>query len=358
MTTYGYRLFTIELRKGFGQRAAEFSDCDGSHYIDLLSKLFGRLATTKIGKPVLKNMSGPSEDSSGEGDDAESGGVRGEPAIRVEDTQRNEWAVTGSVRSGTFGDHEIALGKPGAAEDTDLLNRAPVRRHRFVFVLPEVGTRGVLALETIGRSCPISLLTQWMSKASQDEASDNPKDGGEPVAWWRVVADQISDDEHLNDLIKSGRFGKIELVKHDITPDRKRTKEHLRLTAPHIEKGLASEVARVVRDWLASKRTTGGSVDNLPVSDSTGAHQLAAIVANGVENIDFDDGWVVLEDESGRTNKISPSRMAEVFTYTLSIDDRVSDVAFYQAARARAVRIGPSVPVAVEWPALQLLESR
>ncbi|MGH4008030.1 MAG: hypothetical protein ACRDTH_07705 [Pseudonocardiaceae bacterium] len=356
MSTFGYRLFTVELRKGFGRKPMNFSECDGSHYIDLVPKLLARLAGTRIGRPVMRSSStSPSQAMIDEPDSAEAEGISGESAFRVEDPLRNEWAITGSIQAGNFGDHEIALGVPGETEDADLLNRAPVRRFRFVFVLPENGVRGVLAIETIGRSCPVELFIKWLSKASQDEAIDNKGAEGDTIAtalcWWKIVADQMGDEEHLNELIRSGNFGKVELVKHDVTPDRKRTKEYLRLTAPSIEGGLVSEVASVVRGWWERTRQKAEPDQSAePITDAEGAQQLAALVIKGVQGLDFDDGWVVLEEDSGRTNRISPSRMSEVFIYPLSVDDRVSDVEFYRRVRSRAVQIGPTVPVEVEWP--------
>lgn len=155
---------------------------------------------------------------------------------------------------------------------------------------------------------------------------------GSAVDWWRLVApDPLTDEEHLNQLLKSGRFSSVELVKLETTPDRKRAKEKFRLTAPHIEKGLATDLAAITREWLAAKR---GKLD-VPAQfddDAEGARRLSAVIANGAQNIDFDDGWVLLEDDAGRTNKISPSRIAEVFTYTLSVDDRVSDIEFFRRA--------------------------
>jgi hypothetical protein len=357
MSTFGYRLFTVELRKGFGRKPVNFAECSGSHYIDLVSKLLARLAGAKIGRPVMRNSSSsPGLAVIDEPDSAEPEGISGESAFRVEDPLRNERAITGSIQAGNFGDHEIALGVPGETEDADLLNRAPVRRFRFVLVLPENGVRGVLAIETIGRSCPVGLFIKWLSKASQDEAIDNKGVEGDTSTaepcWWKMVADQMGDEEHLNELIRSGNFGKVELVKLDVTPDRKRTKEHLRLTAPSIEGGLVSEVASVVKGWWerTHQRAEPDQGQPEPITDAEGAQQLAALVIKGVQGLDFDDGWVVLEEDSGRTNRISPSRMSEVFIYPLSVDDRVSDVEFYRRVRSRALRIAPTVPVAVEWP--------
>ena len=91
MSTFGYRLFTVELRKGFGRKPVNFSECDGSHYIDLVPKLLARLAGTKIGRPVMRSSStSPGQAAIDEPDSAEAEGISGESAFRVEDPLRNE----------------------------------------------------------------------------------------------------------------------------------------------------------------------------------------------------------------------------------------------------------------------------
>ena len=315
-------------------------------------RLLTQLRDTVVGKPIIRGSSGAADDANSEQREPE--GVYGESAFRIENTARNGWAITGSLYSGLFGEHEFALGLPGEAEDTDLENRAPVRKFRFVFVFPEEGEKGVLAIETIGRSCPADLLTTWLTKKSQIEATQRQEeqDRSDPAPnWWKLVADQMADEEHLNRMIDAGRFQRIDLVKHDILPDRRRNKEILRLTAPNIEGSLATSVAGVVRDWWGRTRGLERRQDVVTTDDHEGAQQLAAIIGNGVEGLDFDDGWVVLaEEDGGRPKRISPSRMSEVFIYPLSDRARFDDAAFFRAIRTRASHIAPTVPIDVTWP--------
>lgn len=65
MTTYGYRMFGLELRRGLGQKPQPFESCGGQRYIDLMPKLFGRLGTTRVGKPIFKNMAPAADDRIG-----------------------------------------------------------------------------------------------------------------------------------------------------------------------------------------------------------------------------------------------------------------------------------------------------
>jgi hypothetical protein len=45
--------------------------------------------------------------------------------------------------------------------------------------------------------------------------------------------------------------------------------------------------------------------------------ELAAIVGPEIANLDFDDGYVVVQGTDGRTKRIRPGSLDDVFTYPL-----------------------------------------
>lgn len=354
MTTYGFRLFSAELIKQAGRKAHDYSGCDGEHYIDLAERLLATLRRTAIGKPKLRD-SIPDESSNS---DDTSENHFGQKAFQVTRISRTLGIIEGTAFVGTVGQHKRALGVPGVSNDSDISSSAASREHRFILALPEKGTLGVVAMESIGRSCPVDLLRDWLARASQMEAAERntrQKQAGESskrVPWWKLRLRQMTDEQHLQELIESGKLARIELSKKQILPDRKREEEKLHLTSPRIEGSLAQEVGRVIGDWFARFRSrdlaeTVAAMD----TEKQGAQQLAAIIGDGVENIDFDDGWIVVNDQAGE-KRVSPSRMPELFTYFIDWSPP-SDADFYRQVRDRAALLSRSAEIDVNWPSIE-----
>jgi hypothetical protein len=159
----------------------------------------------------------------------------------------------------------------------------------------------------------------------------------------------MADDEHLQELIKSGTLRKIQLTKKLVLPDRKREVEKFRLTSSRIEGNVAVELGRVLADWW--DRFRGGDNDTrYIVTPKEGASQLAVILGDEVNNLDFDDGWIVVKSEGGE-KKIRPNQMPDLFTYFI---DTVppNDDELYQSARAKYLRLRQSSQIEVDWPSL------
>lgn len=351
MATYGYRLFTIELRKELGRKPVDFAECQGQHFLGVGETLLKALGATSTGRPKLKHGTEVEVDLDQQEEiDSEPEGLAGEPAFRVESYGRTGHVLHGTFFAGRFGEHEMALGAPDRAEDTDLDNRAPSRLHRFVMALPEEGTTGLLAIESIGRTCPVNLFIGWLARQSQVQADGSPVDAPlaeEKSSWWKLQWTPMADDQHLDNIIRAGKFSRIELIKHRITNDNRRSKEYFRLVAPAIQDESVAEIAHYVKDWWNRRRRIDPGVP--PPTDNEAAGQLASIFGSNVEHLDFDDGFVVLENE-GEKKSISPSRMSEVFIYPLSQDCRSDSDAFYRAIRSKAISNAQSARLDVQWP--------
>lgn len=345
MASYGFRLFTVEIFKGRKQRPVNFNDCAGEHFAEVVVRLLKSLGTeTKVGSPALDapDLIAATPDAT-----PESNQLVDQLAFRVaDDVTVVDRTVRGAVWTGRFGSHQRALGAGDASQDTDIRNKAASREFRFILALPEDGVMGILAIEDISRSCPVTPMTRWLSWRSQTEAQEN---GGQERPWWRFRVQPLTDEEHLERLIKQGRVEKLELVKHSVTPARTRESERFRMVAPLVEAGMISEVAVIIREWVRPAKEVAGSPDSQP-TDGEAARQLAAVVGPKIVELGFDDGWVVVQDTSERTKKISPSRMSEIFTYEQSRDGRLDGPAFYAEVRKTALRLQRAHNLIIEWP--------
>ncbi|WP_370942028.1 hypothetical protein AB5J62_23250 [Amycolatopsis sp. cg5] len=359
-TTYGYRLFKVELREGFGRSSVDFSKCKDEHYLDVASRLLQLLMSTQVGRPLLRNNLSIEDEIDPPEGEVET--FSGQKAFQVISEKKIQWAIYGEVFAGLFSEYEVALGVPGRTEDRELGDHAPSKRFRFALILPEEGTAGVLVVEVIGRTCPVDLITRWLAYCSQQQAlaeeidEENDKEfrpaRAKAARWWRPVAQAMMDNDRLLQIIKEGRFGSVELVKHEIQSDRTRQKVKFKLKAPAVDEGVVKEVTAAIKTWF-NERLPSDTADVRKISSNKdGAKTLAAIFGADVANLDFDDGWVQVEDEAGRPTNISPSRMSEIFTYPLSVGKKVDDETFYYRARVTYGQLSIAAKIDVEWPEL------
>lgn len=390
MTNYGYRVFVLELFPGMGRKSVDFAKAGGSHYqtvaAGLLSGVRDRIVLDEkrrpgSGDPDILEEAGPASDS----EPALSDPLIGKRALALEVLGVQETLLYGEVLVGKYGDHESALGAPQLEADDDhddevpephlsLTGRAPARRFRFVFNFPATGKQGIVVVEDISRSCPIEAIVRLLRYRSQDSAKAAPapsSDGPGPAKpWWRPVVTAAVDDEHFNQMIEQGKLQRLELVRHRVASDGQRHQEELRLTAPRPEELTSGqELVALVRQWVEqarrrhetprarSKRRTKEERAAADLAeqqarrqnDQEAATAMAALLGEEVKSLDFDDGWLVVQD-GDRTKKISPSRISELFTYQLQQDRRPSNLEWYRAARGTALRLATPLKINLEWP--------
>ncbi|MFJ6935606.1 hypothetical protein [Streptomyces sp. NPDC101132] len=334
MTTFGYRLFGFQVFRGNRRTPLNLQDCGGETYAEIAERLLKALSVgTAIGDPT----------DQGQAKLEESGSI-GLPALRVDEVRVVDNTVRATVWAGKFGSHEKAIGDD-ADSDSDISDKAASNLHRVVLAFPDDDTMGILAVETIGRSCPISPLTGWMKKKSREEATQGSDEG----AWWRISVEPLADEERLAEMIREGQAQKLVLVKHSVTAGRTREVRDVEITASLAVTGRMDEALKVVRGWYRRNREEAGNPDSA-VSTAQGVRQLAAIVGPQVESMDLDDGWVEIQDPDGQVKRVKPNQMTEVFTYRLSEDQPVVTPAFYAAVRETALGLQPAAGVAIEWP--------
>ena len=394
MTSYGYRIFVVDLFQGMSHKQIDFGHAGKQHYrqiiVELLSAIRGRTVLDERRREpdaVDEPEAAPTPDTEENHSDLDP--LMGKRALALELLHAQDAVVYGEVLVGKYGDHESALGAPQLIEVDDemlsepekhlsLAGRAPARRFRFVINLPNAGKLGLVVVEDISRSCPIDPLVRQLRYRSQDAAtainSAKPTSGARepkvPAPWWRPSVTPAIDDDHFTEMIRQGKLDRVELVRHSVGSDGQRSNEQFRLTASRPEALTSgSEFIALIREWVEdfrsrregprtqAKRLTKEERAARDVNkrlerrqtDQEAASAMAALLGENIESLDFDDGWVVMKD-GDRTKKVSPSRISELFTYELDRDRRPSDLDWYSAARTTALRLATPLRINLEWP--------
>ncbi|WP_428934360.1 hypothetical protein [Streptomyces sp. ACT015] len=332
MTSYGYRLFTFQVYRGFKRTPLDLADCKGDPYQEIAESLLKTLSVgTVVGEPTEEGQA-----------EVEVEGAFGKPALRVEEVRIVDNTIRATVWAGKFGSHEKAIGDV-AGSDTDIKDKAASNLFRAVLAFPEEGDTGILAVETIGRSCPVAQLTRWMTKKSRDEATQGANEG----AWWRISVTPLADENRLAEMIREGQAQRLVLVRHATTAGRTRVVRDIEITASLAVSSRMDKAVQIVQSWYRRKR----QMEEAPaVTDEEGARQLAAIVGPQVADMDLDDGWVQIEDPDGQVKRVKPSQMTDVFTYRLSEDQPPVTPRFYASVRETAVGLQPAAKVGIDWP--------
>ncbi|MDT7846917.1 hypothetical protein [Streptomyces justiciae] len=334
MTSYGYRLFSFQVFRGSKRTPLNLADCKGDPYQEIAESLLKVLSVgTSVGDPTDDSQALVVEE-----------GTFGKPALRVEEIRIVDNTIRATVWAGKFGSHEKAIGDT-AGTDTDIKDKAASNLFRVVFAFPEEGDTGILAVETIGRSCPVSQLTRWMTKKSRDEATQGTNEG----TWWRISVNPLADEERLAEMIREGQAQTLVLVRHATTAGRTRAVKDVEITASLAISSRMEQAVRIVQGWY--RRSKQAEETQEPgVTNAQGARQLAALVGPQIMDMELDDGWVQIEDPDGQVKRVRPTQMADVFTYRLSEDQPPVTPRFYAAVRETAVALQPAVRVGIDWP--------
>jgi len=398
MPVHGFRLFVAELAPERGQSRVDFSECGERHYQDVVADTLGQMMDQTL--VTAKRQDTPIDAGDGSGDDdVPEDPLAGRKGFSLRKLRADGRLLYGEALVGTFGGHEEALEAPpegepelvevSEASDTDtvqppaggldLRRRAPARRFRFVLCLPEKGTQGILGVEDISGSCPRTLLRELINKTAKDRADAALGAGAtlaavarqpKAVSWWRLDITAALDEQHFKNMLDRGQLDRVELVRKAITSDGSREKTDLKVIAPILDAttkatafiGLAKTWAEVARSRRRpegrrprrskeEREQEDAATRNAKLqSDRDGAGALAALVDPTVAQIEFDDGWLVVEDGE-KTKKISPSRVSELFVYEINRKRQPTALEFYLEVRAKALALADPLQLALEWPA-------
>lgn len=321
MPGYGFRLFKMDMVKRDARTALEW-DClriDGrdtdylSNLRDILSDAQG---STEFGYPLQPGKP--------ELTDADR---RVRPAFRVEDVQEvGSRALLVRIRYGRHKNEDLGvfIGQ-GEAPDTPLTDLAPTRSYRALVIPPEVGTVGVLAVESIGGACPVKYLLRWVRRWNYDRASA----GANSSEWYKLRAYAAADPSLLRRYVRQAEMDGAVLIRRDESGSRLRADEVFRIEAAirdsskenlrELATGVLIRETEEVDGDRDDVAPDSSELERVHAEDSQFAAAMAEALGSGLDGLSYDDGYLVLDTESGREH-ISPSRVPEVFTYPVSTD--------------------------------------
>lgn len=362
MTSYGYRLFCISVKKnGRGEpKPLTVEQCgEKMHFSDYLESLLKKQLHQEVhGRPKPLSVQ-QSEDAADTDDDAPTPQL-GRPVLCLLDVTRRGDHLTLDLLYGnpsTFthaGFHEDKKVNP-----IELAGLKNVRPYRAVFILPKQGEFGIFAMEDADRTCPDDLLKSWIRSWAKQEAlelefkssvsmanGEVKKKKKEKVDWWSPHFTPMNDPERLAAVMQNGSSSKIVLKKKGLsnanTPGTQEVKIEMGLT----EAGFIARARALISKWFP---------DGAPeaTSQAEANDQLAAILAEGhgiVSDEAYDDAWIEIKDNNGKTTKISPSRWADIFVYPIGRGQaRPLNRDFYGPVKKTASRLETSLGIKIEW---------
>ncbi|GMA22247.1 hypothetical protein GCM10025864_00060 [Luteimicrobium album] len=218
------------------------------------------------------------------------------------------------LKHGYHGEFDEALGRDGAV---DISQRAPVHEYRALLFVPESGPEGRLVVETIARTCPITMLVRWLGYEGFRLDADR---------WLRPKVNQVADRRRIMELIRNAEKVTAELRQYRPSePGRRRsvaTKLTHHVDADYEREGLLREALR----WAEG----GGDSEYVVRIESIAGYSPEALDETGLR---FDDAALVVENDEGRKT-IRPDSIRALFTYEFSADLPLDDDSWIASARS------------------------
>ena len=331
MPSYGVRFYKVELFNGAKRKPLTFqSEDDGTQrrYRDHLHQVIDAYKARQVRGLPLTEPDGLTADE-----------IRQRPAVVFEKADIKGDALITEFRIGRSEDFDRAY--PAPDMDTQdfipLAGYAPARPYRAVLMVPHTGEVALLAVETIGRMCPYMYFVRWATQWSRDYQGrldeEKPLADDKVRPWWRLKATKLGSREQLMQFLNHGTVEEMVLVNNYIDKARDEKQERFRVTAR----------LHGPRVWERRKIQDVFEVD----SDQDFAHKLAHDFGHDMDQLEIDDGWIVVQTDAG-TKNISPSRLPEVFTYPVS-DQRPTMTEFLTAVKMQAIPLAKAIDAKIDF---------
>ncbi|MCD2131439.1 hypothetical protein LQ424_06555 [Rhodococcus qingshengii] len=315
MAQYGYRLFKTERMNGRGNTPVAFMDGKWGDFVEHLTRSYER----QIGRKWHENPR--------DAFDSNGNAVPLDPnsrIVRLDWMHRSGMSVFFAVSSGKNDGFRDAMTAADGAADVSIEHLAPRRQYRGVFTLPPNQAEGIVALETISRTCLNTVLTRWSNEWSEQLAKADGKSGKESHHC-RVRFNQITDSAQITSLLNEGDPQEIVLTEHVAQGNGLPNLVQYRLTAPVREK---HTVMGTIKRWVTQKG----------ISVQDGIQEARALVGPEVAEVDFDECYVSVRHE-GQLRHVSPDAYSELFTYDIRSKQRETND-FYREVNNKMAALG------------------
>lgn len=318
MTTYGFRLFNLELHLKNTRAPIAFLGDDQDfrqHLIDICTQVKGQ---TFRGSPAGNPEDAPDPEH-----------IKKHPVLTEIAVSGRGSAILGSFRYGRDSDFESAI--PASEDDPrgesiDIAGTAPTRTYRFLIIFPaQHGSKAaMLAVESIGRACPHTPLVRWLKRFSQNYADRN--DG----AWFKLRSVATTDPEELHRHLTQAQA--IEMHLKSARSSKARRPKPVDFTLTSKLEGVKEKALQKLADGIIAGQ-----------SEEEFATELARLVGIDPETLDFEEGWLLIDTKDVGKQRVSVGHLPEIFTYPIDTA-RPGDPQFLSEVKRRVVDIpGPVV---------------
>lgn len=311
-TKHGYRIFSVELHKGFGRTPHAFPDLhlgeapSAEKFIDTIRSVC-RENKGKTHTEVLRYREARSDSQT-------DGGVEDtSPYIRLLDYDLGLGTrFDFEYKFGRRGSHDLAMAED-EANDAQLNDLAPSNTFRAFLYVPKAGTKAMLVAESRNRLCPAFDLLKLLGVGSK--VLDEVRAEGDRIGWWRPLGLRVTDDAQMKKYVTQGHANYIELRKTLTSGSGKPKTQTVRVRQdglPVLKKG--EQTKSLVGSWLGLGQKELGTTQPVPGGSSV-VKQLASLLEVKVDAGQFDDGGVGWEGPDGSTVFIRPGDLEDAFTY-------------------------------------------
>ena len=236
----------------------------------------------------------------------------GDKVVRwISSTRVGPGHLQAAISYGVVGSHANALGPAGAP--TDISKLAPSNLFRIELLLPPKVGPGLLVVETNGRGCPVEAVPRWLTVAGEILGGTPDAPGSSSHLVWKIRAAALLDREHLESMLNNSQ--KVQLGLQGTAPSASGIS-----SGPHVRLEIDLDTA-ATRQSLVDK--IFARLQGVPQSPN----DLLAVVDldDQLDDFDFRDGRIRIQDGTGEGKTIQIDRIKEIFTYPITKDLRPTD---------------------------------
>ncbi|MGV8970684.1 MAG: hypothetical protein ACOH10_00050 [Rhodoglobus sp.] len=307
-TRYGFQLFSLALHNGTSRPTHDFNDgvlvASGPTFSDSFrSQLTSLEGVTRTGDLSYRDATG------GSADDGDT-----KPAIRILNANAaTHNRVDFEFRYGRVGSHDVAIAEV-EADDAQLKGKASTNVYRASLYFPTSGKQAIMVVENRGNICPVDYLLKHLSFSSRE--FDTTLDPERSTGWWRLMSKGITDTDRLQEILLQGKGAALQLEKRLTGGDGRRRTSDIVLRQNGLPEGRMPQLKALVLNWMD---VADPNPDATAAPDGTSVQQVAALIDINVLVDEFDDGAVVYDDGTGRTQTIRRHSTRDVFIYPLTV---------------------------------------